>query len=294
MNNQTNKSDLIKGEPLRDFEFTGQDFELVRKLIYQRAGISLGPGKVEMVYNRLAPRVRKTGHKNFHDYLAMLERSECGEWEYFTNSLTTNLTSFFREAHHFSTLVELLNENKNGRGLTIWSSACSTGEEPYSLAMTVADAFGSLTPPVRIIATDLDTTVLKTAQTGIYTVDKLNKVDDEKIRKYFIQGKDVPAGSARVRDELRNLVTFRQINLLDNVWPIRGPLDAIFCRNVMIYFDKATQRRVLEKFVPLLKPEGLLFAGHSENFFFAADLFRLRGRTVYELTNPLSNLAASR
>jgi len=291
MNNQ---NDLLKSEPIRDFEFTLQDFELVRNLIYRRAGISLGPGKVEMVYNRLAPRVRKTGHRNFRDYLAMLERSECDEWEAFTNALTTNLTSFFREAHHFSTLTEFVNQSKNNRGMTIWCSACSTGEEAYSIAMTLIDVFGSFTPPVRIVATDLDTTVLKTAQTGVYPLDKLNKVEDEKIRKFFIQGKDIPAGHARVRDELRNLVTFRQINLLDSTWAIRGPLDVIFCRNVMIYFDKATQRRVLEKFAPLLKPEGLLFAGHSENFFFAADLFRLRSRTVYELTNPLSNLSPMR
>jgi len=270
---------------LRDFEFSTQDFERVRKLIYERAGISLSAAKQEMVYNRLARRLRATGHKSFRDYLAMLEKGDGPEWEAFTNSLTTNLTSFFREIHHFPILADLAEKRKSAGGIMLWSAACSTGEEPYSMAMTMVDLFGTFTPPVRILATDLDTNVLATAQSGIYPMEKLSKLSPEKLKKFFVRGTGAEEGSARVRDELRSIVTFRQINLLDKAWPVRGPFDAIFCRNVMIYFDRQTQRNVLEKFAPLLRSDGLLFTGHSENFFFAADLFHLRGNTVYELVN---------
>ncbi|MES2352862.1 MAG: CheR family methyltransferase [Pseudomonadota bacterium] len=270
---------------LRDFEFSAQDFERVRKLIYDRAGISLSSAKQEMVYNRLARRLRATGHKSFRDYLAMLEQGNGPEWEAFTNSLTTNLTSFFREYHHFPILAELAEKRKSAGGIMLWSAACSTGEEPYSMAMTMVDLFGTFTPPVKILATDLDTNVLATAKSGIYPMEKLSKLSPEKLKKFFVRGTGAEEGAARVRDELRSIVTFRQINLQDKTWPIRGPFDAIFCRNVMIYFDRPTQRNVLEKFAPLLRSDGLLFTGHSENFFFAADLFHLRGNTVYEPVN---------
>lgn len=264
----------------REFHFTERDFERIRRMIYDHAGIALTEQKRDMVYSRVARRLRDNGLDRFEDYLALLESDVGTEWEAFVNSLTTNLTSFFREPHHFPVLAELA--RKHPRGLTVWCSAASTGEEPYSIAMTLADAYGSLAPPVRILATDLDTHVLARAEAGIYTLDRLEKIPQAQIKRYLQRGTGSNEGRARIRRELRELITFRQINLLDERWPVRGPLDVIFCRNVMIYFDKTTQRGILERFSPLLAPHGLLFAGHSESFHHATDLFHLRGKTVYE------------
>jgi len=151
------------------------------------------------------------------------------------------------------------------------------------MAMTMMEGFNSLTPPVHILATDVDTNVLAKAQQGVYAMERLEKMSGARLKRFFFKGIGNNAGSARVRKELRDMITFRQLNLLDDSWPVRGPFDAIFCRNVMIYFDKPTQYRILQKFVPLLAHDGLMFAGHSESFHHAADLFRLRGKTVYEL-----------
>ncbi|MXS81544.1 CheR family methyltransferase [Nitrosomonas oligotropha] len=270
---------------IREYVFTQADFERIRKLIYNHAGISLSKGKQNMVYSRLARRLRANGLTNFNEYLNFLERGNPEEWEAFTNALTTNLTAFFREQHHFPILEKHVEKRKNEGKIQLWCSASSTGEEPYSMAMAMVQAFKTFSPPVHILATDLDTNVLAKAQLGIYSLDKLEKIPKEKLKQFFLKGKGHHAGSARVRPELRNMITFRQLNLLDESWPIRGPFDAIFCRNVMIYFDKQTQYKILKKFVPLLAPDGLLFAGHSESFQHAVDLFKLREKTVYELAN---------
>ena len=276
----------------KEFNFTVSDFERVRALIYARAGISLASSKQEMVYSRIARRLRATGFKSFDDYLNALETGRMEEeWESFTNALTTNLTSFFREEHHFPILKDFV-KNRTG-GVEIWCSASSTGEEPYSIAITLCEAFNSLTPNAKIVATDIDTNVLNTAQNGVYSMDKLEKVGAERLRKYFQKGTGNNQGMARVRKELRDMITYRQLNLLDESWPLRGGFDAIFCRNVMIYFDKQTQGKILSKFERLLKPDGLLFAGHSENFQYVSNAFKLRGKTVYHLANP-SHGSASR
>jgi len=275
-----------KTETVKEFDFTRRDFERVRALIHQRAGISLADSKQEMVYSRLARRLRATGIQSFANYLDDLEAGRMDrEWESFTNALTTNLTSFFREAHHFPLLLDhlLAARKKDTRPLTIWCSAASTGEEPYSIAMTACEAFNTLTPPVHIVATDIDTNVLSTASNGVYPMERLDKMSPERLRRFFLKGKGAHEGMARVRPELRNLVTFKQLNLLADGWPLEGQFDAIFCRNVMIYFDKPTQRKILGRFVPLMKPHALLFAGHSENFLYVSDALRLRGKTVYEL-----------
>jgi len=275
----------ISDDRTREYIFTQTDFERIKKLIYKHAGISLSSSKQNMVYSRLARRLRANGLNSFNEYLNFLERGNPEEWEAFTNALTTNLTAFFREQHHFPILEKHVEQRKNQKKIQLWCSASSTGEEPYSMAMAMVQAFKTLTPPVHILATDLDTNVLAKAQLGIYSLDKLEKIPKEKLRQFFLKGKGHHAGSARVRPELRNMITFRQLNLLDESWPIRGPFDAIFCRNVMIYFDKPTQYQILKKFVPLLAPDGLLFAGHSESFQHAIDLFKLREKTVYELAD---------
>lgn len=271
-----------KQETAKEFEFTPRDFERVRALIHKRAGIALADSKQEMVYSRLARRLRATGIRSFQEYLDSLENhQESDEWEAFTNALTTNLTSFFREAHHFPILADHVRGGKEP--ITIWCAASSTGEEPYSIAMTLCEALGSMTPQAHVIATDIDTNVLATASNGVYPIERLDKMPSEQARRFFLRGKGDRAGFVRVRPELRQMVTFKQLNLLSEDWPVQGPFDAIFCRNVMIYFDKPTQGKILARFAPLMKPAALLFAGHSENFLYVSDAFKLRGKTVYEL-----------
>src|SRR5450830_164588 len=273
-----------KNQNDREFEFTAHDFSRVRKLIYQHAGISLSEAKTDMVYSRIGRRLRTVGYDSFKGYLDNLEsENNPDEWEAFTNALTTNLTSFFREEHHFPILAEHVQKKKEP--IQVWCSASSTGEEPYSIAMTLCEAFGTMHPPAQIIATDIDTNVLNTASKGVYNIDRIEKLSAERVKKFFLKGKGAQEGLVRVRQELRDMIAFKQLNLLDHSWSLKGPFDAIFCRNVMIYFDKPTQGAILKKFVPLIKPDGLLFAGHSENFLYVSDDFKLRGKTVYELSS---------
>ncbi|MFU2051668.1 CheR family methyltransferase [Bordetella hinzii] len=263
----------------RQFDFRDADFTRVRSMIYARAGISLGTHKREMVYSRLARRLRALGVTDFTSYLDTLhEDTGAPEWEEFVNALTTNLTAFFRESHHFPVLAEFA----RGRGgpLSIWCCAASTGEEPYSIAMTLAESgrgSGS-----RVYSTDIDTHCLTRARAGVYAWERVAKLGDARLRRFFLRGKGANEGQVKVRPELAEMVVFETLNLLAPSWPIQEKFDAIFCRNVMIYFDKPTQAKILRRFVPLLKPGGLLFAGHSENFTYISQDFRLRGQTVYE------------
>lgn len=268
----------------REFSFSSADFERVRKLIYQHAGISLSPVKQDMVYSRLARRLRATGKGSFGEYLDMLEKGGADEWERFVNSLTTNLTSFFREPHHFPIFAEHLKKLGTRKPIRVWCSAASTGEEPYSIAITVLETFGSNASHVSIFASDLDTNVLATAQRGVYPIERVEKLDQERLRRFFLKGTGAQEGMVSVRPELRKMIQFQRVNLLEPNWPVRGPLDVIFCRNVMIYFDKPTQYKILSRFAPMLESDGLMFAGHSESFLHAADLFRSLGKTVYALT----------
>jgi len=265
----------------REFAFTRADFEKVKELIYRHAGIALSDSKQNMVYSRLARRLRAFKLTRFSDYLEVIEDGSGEEWQAFVNSLTTNLTSFFREHHHFPILAELLKSLADRPEIRLWCSAASTGEEPYSMAVTALEALGPKASKVRILATDIDTNVLATAQAGVYSEESLRRIDEATRRGYFLRGGRQNAGRVRVKHQVQSLVDFRQLNLLDSNWPLKRPYDAIFCRNVMIYFDRPTQRRILEKFLPLLQPHGRLFVGHSESLGYARDLFHLEGRTVY-------------
>jgi chemotaxis protein methyltransferase CheR len=276
----------------REFHFSKNDFDKVCKLIYDHAGISLGESKQELVYSRLSRRLRATGIQTFGEYLKLLESNNEKEWEEFANSLTTNLTSFFREGHHFPLLATYLKSLSAKSSINIWCSAASTGEEPYTIAMTVLDALGRSASKVHIVATDIDTKVLATAQAGVYSVDRIEKLPEDVVKRHFLRGKGAQEGMVRVRPELKELITFQRLNLLDKTWPIRGPFDVLFCRNVMIYFDKPTQLSILQKFAPMMTSEGLLFAGHSESFHNAEDYFKLRGKTVYELAPKVKKQAA--
>jgi chemotaxis protein methyltransferase CheR len=272
---------LLAGERTREFSFTERDFELVRERIYRRAGIALKPGKQEMVYSRLARRLRALGLDSFKDYLALLDDDKAPEWQAFINAITTNLTYFFREPHHFQILAKQLALMDRPREIRIWSAGTATGEEAYSIAMTVREAFPAAMPAVIIVASDVDTTVLAEAERGMYRLDRVESLAPERAKRHFLRGTGSQEGFVRVKEELRRLVTFRHINLIDSKWGISQPVHAIFCRNVMIYFDKDTQYRILRGMRDLLAPGGYLYAGHSENFFHAKDLFQLRDRTVY-------------
>ena len=269
-----------------DFLLTDADFARIRLLIHQRAGISLSAQKRQMVYSRLSRRLRELGMREFAAYLTFLEADpRSHEWELFVNALTTNLTAFFREAHHFPLLAEHVRQCP--QPVSIWCSAASTGEEPYSIAMTLIETLGSRASACSIVATDIDTQVLAKAVDGVFTLEQASKLPAQRLKRFFLKGSGAHAGKVRIRPEVAALVTFSKLNLLDPKWLLSGPFDAIFCRNVMIYFDKPTQEKILQRFVPLMKPHALLFAGHSENFSFAQQTLRLRGQTVYGLAASL-------
>ena len=277
--NPSSESSEVNGE----FSFDAKDFERVRSLIYARAGISLHAGKQAMVYSRLSRRLRETGHRSFGSYLQWLEAGQGAaadeEWQEFVNCLTTNLTSFYREAHHFELLEEAL-KARAGKSVRIWCNAASTGEEPYTLAMTVAETLGA-NADAKIVASDIDTKVLATAARGVYPADSRG-LSPERLRRHCMRGTGDNAGFMRIKPELAKMIEFRPLNLMDERWSLGEPFDIVFCRNVMIYFDNATQRRVLTRMHAVMKPDSLLFVGHSENFTEMKDQFRLRGKTVYQ------------
>ena len=277
------RPNLQRSEP--EFNFDAADFDRIRKLIHQRAGISLHAGKQAMVYSRLSRRLRDAGFHSFGQYLQVLENATGAageqEWQQFVNCLTTNLTSFFREEHHFPVLHTELTERRNAN-VRIWCNAASTGEEPYSLAMTVLEALGA-NASAKIFCSDIDTRVLATAEAGVYAADARG-LSPQRLRQHFMRGTGANDGFIRVKPELKRLVEFRAVNLMDARGSLGDPFDIVFCRNVMIYFDAPTQRRVLERMHRAMRPGALLFAGHSENFGESKDLFRLRGKTVYERT----------
>jgi chemotaxis protein methyltransferase CheR len=250
-------------------------------LIRARAGIALNDNKRNMVYSRLSRRLRARGLSSFDAYLAELEAGESAEQEEFVNALTTNLTAFWREPHHFPVLAAHLKRRAAAGGrIDLWCCAASTGEEPYTMAMTALQA--GVGAQVKVLATDIDTGVLEHARRGVYAAERVAGVEADALRRFFLRGAGANAGQVRVRPEVAGLVEFRRLNLLEAGWPLRGGFSAVFCRNVMIYFDKDTQYAVLRRLAALLEPGGLLFAGHSENFALAKDYLRACGRTVYE------------
>ena len=270
---------------LREFAFHERDFQALRSLVKSLTGINLTEQKRELVYGRLTRRLRALGLKSFADYRELLAGDE-RELTELCNAITTNLTAFFREPHHFQSLREqwlepLAADARATRRVRIWSAGCSTGEEPYSIAMTVLE---TLPHPagwdVRILATDLDSEVLQRARNGAYAPERTAGLSRERLARFFIER---PAGRTTVHQvtpELASLVTFKQLNLMHPL-PMKGPLDVIFCRNVVIYFDKDTQRDLFVRFSLLQRPGDLLFLGHSESLFKVCDSYGLMGKTVY-------------
>lgn len=269
---------------VNEFDFSDKDFQRVKAMVYQFAGIDLNESKKNLVYNRLAKRIRTLGMNRFSEYLDYVEAQGEEEFVNLINAITTNLTFFFREIHHFEYLAShviphLLEKNKATKKIRIWSAGCSTGEEPYSLAIVLREVVPAGWD-ARVLATDLDTTVVDTAQNGVYNVERLKGVSEARKKRWFLKGSGERSGLVKVKPELQQIIDFGQINLM-NDWPIRDKIDVIFCRNVVIYFDKPTQSRLFNRYADLLPDDGHLFIGHSESLYKVCDRFELLGQTIY-------------
>lgn len=272
------------GSLSREYPFSAEDFERVRRLVYRQIGISLADSKFELVYGRLSRRLRALGLGSFDNYLKIVETDGAAELQHFCNAITTNLTSFFRENHHFTFLANewlpaLESRPGGSRRIRIWSAGCSTGEEPYSIGMVILETLGQLRGwDIRILATDIDSNVLSHARRGVYGGDRLEKVDSDRILRWFERA---PAGNEyRVRDEIKQLVTFNSLNLIGE-WPMKGPFDLIFCRNVVIYFDRETQCQLIGRMATLQRPGDCLILGHSESLLSVSNQYRMVGNTIH-------------
>jgi len=270
----------------REFEFSAKDFKYISDVIADRTGIVLSEAKHDMVYSRLSRRLRELKLSEFSQYLGIIKSGNEEEILAFTNAITTNLTSFFREKHHFQYLREKvlpeLKKIKTDRCIRIWSAGCSSGEEPYSIAMTIRDVFPILDGwDIKILATDLDTNMVQTASTGIYTEERVAGLDKHHLKKWVNRGKGKNEGKIKLSQELRDMITFKQLNLMDE-WPLKGPFDFMFCRNVVIYFNKDTQRELFERYADLVAAQGYLFIGHSESLNKVTTRFDLIGQTIYQ------------
>ena len=270
----------------REFEFTDASFERIRQFVSEHTGIVLTEAKKNMVYGRLSKRIRKGRFDTFDEFCDALEAGDEDEQEFMINAITTNLTAFFREQHHFDFLVDtlvpqLIEQNKHSKRLRIWSAGCSTGEEPYSIAITLQESLPDIEQwDVKILATDLDANVVAHGKKGVYREDRITGLPEEVIQRWFKRGKGDNEGMVRVHPELQKMITFKRLNLLHE-WPMKGPFDLMFCRNVVIYFDKETQKVLFDRYADILIPEAHLFIGHSETLYKVSDRFESLGHTIY-------------
>ncbi len=268
----------------KEFHYTEEDFQWVKKRIHDHVGINLNDSKREMVYSRLARRIRKLGYQSFSQYRDLLQRDN-NELIEFVNAITTNVTSFFRENHHFEAMAneilpDLMHKNQTTKTIKIWSSGCSTGEEPYSIAMTVMENVPT-DWKVKILATDLDTKVLEKGRQGIYSINNVMGIPKSRLKKWFWRGKGSNQDKAKVNPVLQKIIEFRQLNLMEE-WDIRDTFDIIFCRNVVIYFTKDTQRKLFERYANQLADGGYLFLGHSESLHGVSDRFGFIRQTMHK------------
>ncbi len=278
----------------REFNFERSHFDFIASLLYRLAGIHLAPHKIEMMYSRLARRLRELGLKDFDTYCARLEsEQDDDEVRFLVNALTTNLTSFFREQHHFDHLGKVLlpqvreAQARNAASrprLRIWSAGCSSGPEPYTMAMVLASTIPDIKRwDAKILATDIDTHMVDTARRGIYPEESIKTIPPELRNRFTRRITDDGDPAISMADELRHLITFKPLNLLEP-WPMRGPFDAIFCRNVLIYFDRSGRTTVIEKFAELLPHDAFLYLGHSESLYGVSGSFLQVGGTIYRRT----------
>ena len=269
----------------KEFPFTDKDFKFIQDLVGERTGIVLSDIKRTMVYSRVVRRIRKCGISSFTEYCELLKDGDESELIEFTNAITTNLTSFFREPHHFdylkNTVLPELEAQKRDKRIRIWSAGCSSGEEPYSIAMTVHDYFKDKPGwDIKILATDLDYEMVARAASGVYKEDRVTGLDKNHLRNYVKKGKGSLQGSVKMDSRLMDMITFKQLNLLHE-WPMKGPFDFMFCRNVVIYFNKDTQKVLFDRYADLLPDNAALFIGHSESLFKVTKRFKLIGQTIY-------------
>jgi chemotaxis protein methyltransferase CheR len=270
----------------REFEFDHQDFLALRTLIKKMTGITLADSKEELVYGRVSRRLRSLGLSSFSEYRQRLEFGDQAELVEFCNAMTTNLTAFFRESHHFDYLRDHLllprrSDRDGSRRIRIWSAACSTGEEAYSIAMTVCENIPDWRRwDIKILATDLDSKVLARAQHGVYAQDRVKGLHAQRLTQFFAARREGGNEVYEVAPDLKQLITFKQLNLMHDL-PMSGPFDAIVCRNVIIYFDKDTQRELFERIARLQRRDDLLFLGHSESLFRVTNAYALIGKTIY-------------
>ncbi|WP_440877313.1 CheR family methyltransferase [Thalassotalea sp. PLHSN55] len=273
----------------RNCEFTlnNDDFDFICRFVYEHTGIVLNEGKREMIYRRFTRIIRERKLNSFTQYCDLLRKQPEQESNYFFNAITTNLTSFFREQHHFDYLLatelpRLAIANANSKRIRVWSCASSTGEEPYSLAIAIREQLQALIGQwdIKILATDIDTNVLNKAKKGVYAINKIEEITEQYKHQYFHRGIGKNLHSVRVDSSLQNLITFKQLNLLDG-WPMTGKFDIVFCRNVLIYFDKPTQQELFARFLDILEPGGILVLGHSESLGTFEQYFENVGRTIY-------------
>jgi len=270
----------MEGFERREFPMLEEDFWVLSKLAYAHTGIVLGEHKKNLVYGRLSRRIRSLNLSSFKEYIALIETGTHDEFDNFLNAITTNLTSFFREEHHFEFLKSDIFPNLKTSGKTkvrIWSAGCSTGEEPYSIAMTVREFFHK-PDSVKILATDLDANVLKHGRAGLYDASRIEGVDVSLIKKFFKREKST--GDVCAKPIVRDHIVFNRLNLLGK-WPMKNQFDIIFCRNVLIYFDKDTQKKLVNRYVEQLGPKGYLIIGHSENISRLTDSLDFIGQTIY-------------
>jgi chemotaxis protein methyltransferase CheR len=266
-------------------QLSDEEFEMLRGVVYRETGIKLSDLKRSLLQSRLLRRLRSLGLHEFSVYIEYLRDNYNDEIINFINAITTNKTEFFRENQHFDYLTDIvfaeIKKTKKNR-IRIWSAGCSTGEEAYSIAITASEYFNNQIPDLKILATDIDTQVLEKGYSGIYSFDQISGIHSNLIKKYFAKGKDENEGVFKIKDSLKNLIVFKRLNLLDQMYPMKGKFDIIFCRNVVIYFDKATQKKLFERFYDYLSDDGYLFVGHSENLSGITDKFRHLGKTVYK------------
>ncbi|MDH5353974.1 MAG: protein-glutamate O-methyltransferase CheR [Gammaproteobacteria bacterium] len=272
----------------KEFEFTTDDFDYLRGIVTRTTGIVAPDDKYTMYYSRLARRLRTLGLGDFREYRQYLEDNTEKESIELVNAVTTNLTSFFREKHHFDYIRETLIPAKirsRDRRLRVWSAGCSTGEEPYTIAITLMQAIPDPENwDIKILATDIDSNVLQTGNAGIYDLSRVESIDVSILRKYFKKGAGAKVGKVKVNPELKKFIQFKQLNLLHD-WPVADKMDFIFCRNVVIYFDKETKSRLVDRFADNLAEDGILFMGHSESLYKSTERFSLLGKTIYKLAN---------
>jgi chemotaxis protein methyltransferase CheR len=273
----------------KEFIFTDDDFNFLSELAVKTAGINLTTDKRELVYGRVSKRLRILDIDNFKDYCRLLKKKNSEESLHFINSITTNVTSFFRENHHFEYLADNVIPDiiKNNAGLStprlrIWSAGCSTGEEPYSIAMVLRENISDIDNwDAKILATDLDSNVLKTAKQAIYPLERVKQVSIERKKRWMQMGCDENKDSIKIKEEIRQLVHFKQLNLTEP-WPVQGIFDCIFFRNVAIYFKKPTQTSILNRFADHQKINDKLFVGHSESLIGISQKYQSIGQTIHK------------